>query len=169
MPHRILLILCCAAVALITGCADAPQIPTGLLYSPPQTGVPIATIKGSEEKSALLDNFTAFVVKVDGKLVTAGRKGWNTPIPIVAGHRFLTVEFNRGVFVALADLDFEAVANASYQVKYGTDVWAFGNSSYVDFWIADTATSKAISAIKRVAVTQNGNAGAMPVVTPVVK
>jgi hypothetical protein len=153
MTNKLLISAGCLVVALFSGCISGSQIPVDLQYAAPPVGVPVATIRGSEEKVILLDDFTAFIVTIDGRLVMAGRKGWNTPIPIEAGHHSVSVKFARGVFSAQADFDLEAVAGANYQLKYATDVKLFGNNSYVDFWIVDMATAKAASVIRQASVT----------------
>jgi hypothetical protein len=117
--------------------------------------VAVARIKGFEEKSALLDNFTAFVTAIDGQPIAAGRKGWDAPLEIKAGRRMLGVEFNRGVFVARAMLELEAVAEASYEVRYATDAQLFGHNSYCDFWIVDTGTGKIVTAVRKAPVQRN--------------
>jgi hypothetical protein len=167
MTNKLFISTCLAAVVLVSGCATAPQIPLELQYSAPPAGVPVATIKGSEEKSVLLDDFTAYIVTIDGKLVMAGRKGWDTPIPLEASHHVLSVKFARGVFAARAEFDLDAVAGANYQLKYTTDVKLLGNNSYVDFWIIDMATSKAVSPIKQALVSGgNENPGFVPIFIP---
>jgi len=166
MIKRMLITVCCVAAAFISGCATAPQIPPELQYSPPPAGVTVAKIKGSEEKSALLDNLTAFILSVDGKRVMAGRKGWDSPLSIEAGHHSFGLEFNRGVFVARAEFELDAVAGAVYEVKYATDVGFTGNNSYVDFWIIDTSTGKAVTAIKRGSVGGGGGGAFIPIFIP---
>ena len=163
MISKVFIPVCFVAMALFSGCSTAPQIPLELQYTTPPAGIPVATIRGSEEKSALLDDFTAYIVTIDGKLVMAGRKGWDTPIPIEAGHRRLEVKFARGAFFSREDFDLDAAAGANYQLKYKTDVTLFGNNSYVDFWIIDMATSKAISPIKQAFVS----GGSSPTYTPI--
>jgi hypothetical protein len=166
MTNKIFISVCLVAMTLASGCVTAPQIPLELQYSAPPAGVPVATIRGSEEKSALLDDFTAFIVTIDGKLVMAGRKGWDTPIPLETGHHLLNVKFARGVFAAHADFDLDAVANANYQLKYVTDVKLYGNNSYVDFWIIDMACSKAVSPIKQAFVAGGDSPGFVPIIIP---
>src|SRR3954468_17339159 len=92
---------CCVAALILSGC-NTPVEPVSATPAPQLAPVPVgkAHIKGSEQSSMLLDNFTAFVAAVDGVPVAAGRKGWNTPLEVRAGHHRLTVEFIRGVFTA---------------------------------------------------------------------
>jgi hypothetical protein len=163
MINNILISACCVAMALFSGCVLAPQIPVELQYSAPPAGVPVATIRGSEERSVLLDDFTAFIVAIDGRVVMAGRKGWDTPIPIEAGYHSLNVKFARGVYYAREDFDLDAVAGANYQLRHTSDVKLFGNHSYVDFWIEDMATSKAVSPVKQASVA-GGDSSAPPFV-----
>lgn len=167
MTSRIIFVFGCLAAALFSGCATTTsQVPAELQYAPPPAGTPVAKIKGSEEKSALLDNFTAFVLLVDGKRVMADRKGWDTPIALAEGRHALTVEFNRGVFTAHADFELEAVAGAAYEVKYETDVKLYGSNRYVDFWIVDSATNKAVTSIKRGQVGGARSGGYVPIFIP---
>ena len=162
MMNKILILL---LAAFTSGCFT--QVPIDLQYSSPQAGVPVATIRGSENKCVLLDNFTAFIAGIDGKLVMARRKGWNTPITIEAGHHILDVKFNRGVFVADTSFDFDAVADTNYQLKFTTDERLFGKNSYVDFWIVDMATSKTVSPIKEATVDgSRDDGGFFPLIFP---
>ncbi len=100
----------------------------------------------------LLDNFTAFVASVDGRKVEAGRNGWNTPLSIDVGHRRLGVEFNRGVFYAKGQLEFDAVANARYELKYATDAELFGKNSYCNFWVIEVQSGQTVSLVSKAAV-----------------
>ena len=135
--------------------APAPSIAASPVVAATPAPVPFtapATIKGSQETSILLDNYTAFVAAVDGKKIEAGRKGWETPLDLEAGHRKIAVEFNRGVFVAHATLEFEAIANAQYEVKYKTDAELFGHNSYCSFWIVDVSTGKTVTGPRKTSV-----------------
>ena len=118
--------------------------------------VRFATITGSEEKSMLLDNFTAYVAAgVDGQPVADGRKGaGNVPLEIKTGHRTLTVEFIRGAFTAKADVEIDAAPDASYRLKYNTDAQFLGQNSYCDFWIVDLGTGKMIGAVTKAPVNK---------------
>jgi hypothetical protein len=113
-----------------------------------------ASIVGSEVTSTMFDNFTAYVMAVDGRAVDAERAGWNTPLTLPAGPRRLTVAFVRGVFTAQTDLNFEARPEAAYQLKFATDAQIFGKSSYCEFWIVDTATGEKVLAPTRVPLTK---------------
>jgi len=139
----------CLLVLFFAGCTTLPEIRSGAPFEEPAG---TAVIKGSEESSALLDNFTAYVSAVDDQVVPAGRQGWNTPLELKAGRRILTVEFRRGVFSAQARLELLAAAHASYQLKYTTDAQLFGRNSFCDFWIVDAATAQTVTAVKRAAV-----------------
>lgn len=98
---------------VLGGCASTPQIPPELQYAPPSVASgTLATIQGSQENSTFLDDFTAFVIAVDGKRVMAGRKGWSSALPILPGNRNITVAFQRGVFNAQADLALAAASDA---------------------------------------------------------
>ena len=163
MKNNVFILTCLVGMALVSGCTTNSQIPFELQYSAPPAGVPVATIRGSEEKSILLDDFTAYIVTIDGRLVMAGRRGWNTPISLEAGYHVLNVKFARGVFAAVADFDLVAVANANYQLRYTTDVKLLGNNSYVDFWIIDMATSRAVSPIKQAVVSGGENPEFVPI------
>jgi len=160
-------ILSLAVIALLAGCATtAPTVPSS--PSPTATVTPTAaapapapvieakpaTLTGSEESSAMLDSFTAFVTAVDGVNVAAGRQGWNTPLPIKAGLRRLSVAFNRGVFAARGNLELKARSEAAYQLKFATDAQLFGKNSYCDFWIVDAATGEPVTERTRVPLTK---------------
>lgn len=108
----------------------------------------------------MFDNFTAFITAIDGRKIAAGRDGWNVPLEIETGHRTLNVEFNRGVFYAKGRLEFDAVANARYEVKFATDAELFGHNSYCNFWVIDTATGKTVSMISKDSVEKIAEASA---------
>ncbi len=163
----ILIIVFCATAALLGGCATGPQIPSKLQYSPPRIGSPVATIRGSGEWRFFIIDFHAYIAKIDGKVVMAGRAGWDTPIPIEIGHHILSVELNRGEWVARSDFELDAVAGASYQLRYTTDLKPFvWEDSYVDFWITDMTTSKAVSTIKQASLVPPENIGRNPIIIP---
>lgn len=102
----------------------------------------------------MFDDFTAFVVAVDDQVVGAGRDAWNTPVALPAGPHRLKVAFNRGVFVAAAELSLAARSGAAYQLKFATDAEVFGKNSYCEFWIVDTATGESVTAPHRVALNR---------------
>lgn len=102
----------------------------------------------------MFDNFTAFVVAVDGQPVAAGRQGWNTPLSLPPGSHRLKVAFNRGVFAAEAELALSAYPGATYRLKFATDAELFGKNSYCEFWITDNATGESVTPPRRVALTR---------------
>jgi len=114
-----------------------------------------ATIIGSQETSILLDNFTAFVSSVDGRKVESGRNGWNVPLTIDVGHRTLGVEFNRGVFFAKGQLEFDAAANARYELKYATDAELFGKNSFCNFWVVEIQSGQTVSLVSKASVEKH--------------
>ncbi|AOS45212.1 hypothetical protein Verru16b_02290 [Lacunisphaera limnophila] len=179
-PGRFCLIL---ALAALTGCtttaplggpapapapmadsvpATAPtRAPTAAAVTlpappPPSVVVPLppASITGSEETSTMLDNFTVYVVAVDGVAVAGGRPGWSTPIALPAGPHRVSLGFNRGVFAAHADLAIEAVSAAAYEVRFASDAQLFGQNSYCEFWIVDTATGQPVTPRVRSALSR---------------
>jgi hypothetical protein len=101
---------------------------------------PPASITGSEEKSAMLDDFTAFIAAIDGMPLSVGRTGWQTPVSLKAGMRQIKVVFVRGVFTGEAELQLNALSERAYQLRFATDAQFLGKNSYCEFWIADTAT-----------------------------
>lgn len=152
MLKRSLLPFCCAVLVLLSGCATVPTVTAPAVPPAPPVVVGKARITGSEESSTLFDNFTAFIVAVNGRPVAAGRAGWNTPVEIPAGPNTLTVEFNRGNFIATTELDLAAKADASFELKFATDTKLFGQNSYCDFWIVDLGTSQAVTPVRKVPV-----------------
>lgn len=141
-------------VAASTGAASAatatPPIPSSQAAPvPPIVIAEPATIKGSEESSALLDNFTAFIVAVDGQKIAAGRQGWDQPVSLKPGPHRLSVEFNRGVFLARTDIMIEAKSGAAYELRHASDAQVYGSHSYCEFWIVDLATGEKAAAAKR--------------------
>ncbi len=138
------------AILFLVGCATIPHIPVELQYTtPPGPSTELATITGSQTDVFFFDDYTVYILGLDGKRVMLGRKGWNTPIQIQPGQHNITTAFVRGMFWAQADLMLQAVAGAQYQVRFSSDVWAFGPNSYCDFWIVDVTTQKPITDIKR--------------------
>jgi len=109
-----------------------------------------ATLKGSEESSTLLDNFTAFIRAIDGQPVSAGRKGWNEPLTLPPGPHRITVEFTRGSFFARTDLSLEAKPAASYELQQTNDAQVYGDHRFCEFWIVDLATGEKATPPKRV-------------------
>lgn len=158
-----------AFVALAAGCATAPSVPPELRYNPPLAPyIGAASIMGSETHRALLDNFTAYVMGVDGRRVMAGRDGWKTQLMLSGGRHVITVAFQRGVFSATANLGLDAGADARYEVRFDSNVQLYGANTYCDFWIVDLASGKAVTVIQRGAINGGGGAGA-PIFIPIRK
>lgn len=158
-----------ASVVAPPPAAAAPTVPIPPPIAAPAPAAPVtpavaavavrtATIKGSQESSILLDNYTAFVSAVDGKKIEAGRNGWDTSLALEAGRRLLSVEFNRGVFLARTKIELEAVANAAYELKYTTDAELFGHNSFCNFWIVDLRTGLTVTLTKKAVVEKLGDA-----------
>jgi hypothetical protein len=164
MSSRLPVSLAAVVILLVAGCnttfpttsptAEKPAatVPTMGPVTPPPAPVDVrpATIKGSEESSTLLDNFTAFVRSVDGQPVSAGRKGWNQALELKAGSHRLTVEFIRGSFYARTELLLDAKAGAAYELHQNNDAQVYGQHSYCEFWVTDAATGQKVAASKRV-------------------
>ena len=149
MRLRLLLV----TVVFLGGCATPPSIPPELQYvAPGGQESSLATLIGSHEKSTLIDDFTAYILAVDGKRVMSGRKGWSTALPIQPGLHNITVAFLRAPFNAQVDLQLQAVAGGKYQVQFSTDAQFFGADTYCDFWIIDIATQKPVTGIGRGAI-----------------
>jgi hypothetical protein len=106
----------------------------------------------------MLDDFTVYVIAIDGVPVAAGRAGWSTPLPLKAGQRRLTLGFTRGVFAATADITLHAASEAAYQVRFATDAQFLGKNSYCEFWIADTATGQPVTERVRAELRRSGSA-----------
>ncbi|MDI1250543.1 MAG: hypothetical protein PSV13_16905 [Lacunisphaera sp.] len=164
MRPRLLLAVSFLAFAF-SGCTTTQTSPRSTPPTVPTTGpvapavvVPIgtATIKGSEESSVMLDNFTAFISAVDHHPVAAGRDGWNAPLELKAGRHELTVEFKRGVFSARTQLVVEVVAHANYQLRFTSDAELFGKNSFCDFWIVDLATDQPVTGVMKASVVKGG-------------
>lgn len=155
-----------AILLLIGGCASSPQIPPELQYSPPLAASgTLATIQGSQENSTFLDDFTAYVIAVDGKRVMAGRKGWGSALSILPGNRNITVAFQRGVFNAQADLPLVAESGGQYEVRFTSDAQLYGANTYCDFWVVDKATQKPVTEIRRGVI--GGGQMMVPVYIPI--
>lgn len=137
---------------LLAGCATTPT--PSAPADAPATGhapavLPPASIRGSQETSTLLDNFTAFITAVDGQAVAAGRQGWDQPVALPPGRHRLAVQFNRGVFLARAELELEARSGAAYELRHASDAQVYGAHSYCEFWVVDLATGEKATAVKR--------------------
>ena len=137
-----------ATLLLLTACATTPKIPPDLVYNPPaHDTASTATIVGSQKEIVFLDDFTAYVVTVDGKRVLAERKGWNQELVVRSGMRNIDVVFERGSFSAQSKLDFEALAGHRYQLKFDSDVGVVGKNSRCDFWVIDAENGEPASGI----------------------
>ena len=147
------------AALVLAGCTTSPAPSGGTTPAAPATGTPAsapakvelppAHIRGSQEMSTLLDNFTAFITAVDGQAVAAGRKGWDLSLPLTPGKHRLAVEFNRGVFLARAELELVAQPGAAYELRHASDAQVYGQHSYCEFWIVDLATGEKATAVRR--------------------
>lgn len=142
----LLLLTACTTPTPVTAPSGSVAAATGPSPSPPAVAVVTdtrpATITGSQETSALLDNFTAFITAVDGEKVAAGRKGWNQPVSLTPGRRRLAVEFIRGAFFARTELTLEAKPGAAYELRHASDAQVYGEHSYCEFWVVDLATGE---------------------------
>jgi hypothetical protein len=132
----------------------AEPIPAVVAKPVPVVVAKPALITGSEESSTMFDNFTAFVTAIDGRPVTAGRAGWNSPLALPAGPHRVTVAFIRGQFTAQTDVQLQARPAAVYQLKFATDAQIFGKSSYCEFSIVETATGENVLVPTRVPLTK---------------
>ena len=153
-------------VLLVAGCnTTAPTTPPPAKPEPtvpamrpakPPPAAPVdtrpATIKGSEESSALLDNFTVFVRTVDGQPVSAGRKGWNQALELKPGPHRIGVEFTRGSFFARTELTLEAKPAATYELRQTNDAQVYGQHSFCEFSIVELKTGTTALPAKRVAL-----------------
>jgi len=159
-------ILAITILLLVVGCATTPEIPPELQYVLPSgSSESLATITGSQEDIALLDDLTAYVIAVDGKRVMAERKGWNEPLPILPGTRRITAAFQRGVFNTKAELPLEVVAGATYQIRFSSDVALYGSNTYCDFWIIDVVSQKPVTEIRR-GLIRGGGETMIPIFIP---
>lgn len=144
MRLRFLLI----ATVFLCGCARLPTIPQEFQYgSPSGQESSLATLIGSQEKSILLADFTAYILAVDGKRVMLGPENWNTALTIQPGLRNITVAFLRAPLNTQVDLQLQAVAGGEYQIQFSTDAQFLGPSIYCDFWVIDIATQKPVTGI----------------------
>ena len=130
-------------VAPATG--PAPARPA----APVLTDTRPATLRGSEETSTLLDNFTVFITALDDQPIGSGRKGWSQPIIFVPGKRRFAVEFIRGAFTARTELTLEAKPGAAYELRHASDAQVYGEHTFCEFWIVDLATGEKVTAPKR--------------------
>lgn len=130
------------APAPSTAATPSPATPAPAI---PALELPPASIRGSEETSRLLDNYTAYLVAIDGAPVSGGREAWNKPLPLKPGPHRVGLAFARGVFAARAEVEFTATSRAAYQVKFATDAEFLGKNTYCEFWIVDLATGQPAS------------------------
>lgn len=155
MTNKIISTLCALFAILLAGCGSAP-IPPELQYHAPLAATNVATITGSEVPSLLTHNQTAYVYTVDGKVVMAGKKGWNVPLVLEAGPRIVGVLMLRGDFLSRSYLELEAIAGAHYVLRFETDVGLVGENTYCDFWIIDAATGKPVTPKQRGGIEGGG-------------
>jgi hypothetical protein len=151
MSPRFSTLLAAALVLVMGGCTTAPKAP---VPAPPAADLRPATIRGSEETSALLDNFTAFVRAVDGQRLTAGRAGWNQPVVLKPGPHRLEVAFMRGSFFAQAELTLDVRPGATYEVRQTNDAQVYGAQTYCEFLIVDLASGQKAGLPQRVALSK---------------
>lgn len=109
-----------------------------------------ASIFGSEESSALLDNFTAYLVALDDLSLPAGRAGWAQPIELTAGPHRVVVGFIRGVFSATTTLEFTAESGATYEIRQRNDAQIYGRTSSCEFWIVNKNTGERVTGVVKV-------------------
>ena len=163
MPHRHPAFVVALFVLFLAGCKTTAPTPAPATPSEPTapamhpgTPPPLAvdarpaTIKGSEESSTLLDNFTAFVRTIDGQPVSAGRKGWDHALELKPGAHRLGVEFIRGSFFARTELALVASPRARYELRQTNDAQVYGQHSFCEFWVVDLATGAKAVPAKRV-------------------
>ncbi len=143
-------------VALLAGCAGDPRVPPSLQYFAPQPGPNTAVVTGSEVPSPLTHNQTAFVLSVDGKVVMAGKKGWNVPLLVEAGPRIIDVQMSRGDFVSHSYLELNAAPGGHYILRFASDVGLLGNNTYCDFWFVDAATGSPVTPKQRGSIEGGG-------------
>ena len=144
-------------ILLIGGCVTQQPV-THILQelqyvAPTEDEKSVATLIGSYEKATPIDDFTAYILAVDGKRVISGLENWDTALPIQPGSRTVTVAFKRDPLNAQADLRLQAVAGNKYQIRFSTDAYFFGADTYCDFWIIDVATNKPVTGIVRGTIT----------------
>jgi len=161
------LFLALAAMFLLGGCATE-QIPRELQYAPPTSGA-VAKIKGSEQKSVFLANFTVLILNIDGKRVMTDHPDWSTPLAVTAGHHQVTAQFTRGAFFATANLEWDAVANATYEIKFTTNLnflTGGGPDTHVNFWIINSTTGKPVSGIVQSHIGGGSGGTFVPIIIP---
>jgi len=139
-----------------------------LRYAEPATETGAATIQGSEHPVKLIiDDYTVYVLNIDGKRVMAGREGWKTPIRVTEGHHTITTEFQHGAFVTTADIEIEAKSGQKYQVLFETNKGMYPH--YCDFWVFDEISQKPISAVVRGHINGVPHENYAPIFIPVVR
>jgi hypothetical protein len=150
----LLLLTACTTLTPTGSPAGGPVAPaTGKAPTPPVAAVVTdtrpATIKGSEETSTLLDNFTVFITALDDQPIGSGRKGWNQPITFVPGKRRFAVEFIRGAFFARTEITLEAKSGAAYELRHASDAQVYGEHTFCEFWVVDLATGEKVTPPRR--------------------
>jgi hypothetical protein len=160
MPSPLRYLSALLTVLVFAGCSTptsspasagpAPAIAAAPAIAPaPAADLTPATIRGSEETSTLLDNFTAFITALDDQPIGNGRKGWNQPITFVPGKRRFAVEFIRGTFYARTELVLDAKPGAAYELRHASDAQVYGEHTYCEFWIVDLATGEKVTPVRR--------------------
>lgn len=155
MRHWLILL----SIALLDGCIAArplTHIPPELRYiAPAGQENSLATLIGSHQKATPIDDFTVYVLAVDGKRVISGLENWDLALPIQPGLRVISVAFKRDPLNAQADLHLQAVTGGKYQIRFSSDAYFFGEDTYCDFWIIDLATNKPVTGIVRGTITNS--------------
>jgi hypothetical protein len=152
-----------ALLFCFTGCVTPTPLPAGMQYVAPPPGPAVASIKGYKA-TGFLDYTTLSVLSIDGKRVTAKIEPETKPITLRPGKRKLEVQFNRGAWFAVAELEVEVVAGQNYTLKHNAKT-VFGTHEWIDFWVINDASQKAASKIQRTTV---GLQSATPIIVPII-
>jgi len=152
------ILLWLAALTLAGGCATKPppSIPLDRQYQLPQRDDAVATLTGTQKKSTLFDDYTAFASSIDGKCVMSGRAGWKDPLALSGGSHKIMVKFNQGLSEAHVKLTLQVESGHAYRIAYLDGGGAIlGPGSYLDFWIEDLKTGAHVTPAIRGGVFEN--------------
>jgi hypothetical protein len=141
-------LLVLATILLCAACAPVKKWSAEYKYVPPVLGsFNAATIRGSQSERKFFDDMTAYVYSIDGKIVDSYRAGWNSDLAIPVGKRRIYVVFQTGDYGAGAFVEFDALLNTKYEVKFRTKMNAFTDSSPVEFFIVNQSTQLPVAPV----------------------
>jgi hypothetical protein len=136
-------------IVLCSGCTTPrASIPADTRYEPPIESQNTASIFGWRDERAFA-RASVFVRSVEGKRILDAANSPSSPIQILSGSRFITVELNLGGYRCTANFTIDAQVGGRYQIEYAVHPQGILAGSYCDFWLSDRATRTKITEVIR--------------------